>query len=56
VLVCRKTDQQVVFEAEYPVRDPNTFADIAQVFICGECVAGFADRLTHGSLEGPPPH
>jgi hypothetical protein len=53
---CRKTDRQVLFGAEYPVRDPSTFAVIAQVFICGECVAGFAERLAQESLEGPPPH
>jgi hypothetical protein len=53
---CRKTDQEVLFGAEYPVRDPNTFAVIAQVFICGECVAKFAASLAQGSLEGPPPY
>ena len=49
---CRKTDQQVLFGAEYPVRDPTAFAVIAQVFICGECVAEFAERLAQGGLEG----
>jgi hypothetical protein len=53
---CRKTGQQLLFGAEYPVRDPNTFAVIAQIFICGECVAGFAGRLTQESPEGPPAH
>jgi hypothetical protein len=53
---CRKTDRRVLFGAEYPVRDPNTFAVIALVSICDECVAMFAERLAQGSLEGPPPH
>ena len=37
-------------------RDPNTFAVIALVSICDECVAEFAERLAQESLEGPPPH
>lgn len=53
---CRKTNRRVLFGAEYPVRDPNTFAVIALVSICNECVAMFAERLAQGSLEGPPPH
>jgi hypothetical protein len=53
---CRQTDRRVLFGAEYPVRDPNTFAVIALVSICDECVAMFAERLAQGSLEGPPPH
>jgi hypothetical protein len=40
----------VLFGAEYPVRDPNTFAVIAQIFICDECVANFAESLA----QGPP--
>jgi hypothetical protein len=38
------------------VRDPNTFAVIALVSICDECVADFAERLAQDRLEGPPPH
>jgi hypothetical protein len=53
---CRKTDRQVLFGAEYPVRDPNNFANETLIFICGECVAEFAERLAQGSPEGPPPH
>jgi hypothetical protein len=53
---CRKTDRRVLFGAEYPVRDPSTFAVIALVSICDECVAEFAERLAQESLEGPPPH
>jgi hypothetical protein len=53
---CRKTDRRLLFGAEYPVRDPNTFAVIALVSICDECVAEFAERLAQESLEGPPPH
>jgi hypothetical protein len=53
---CRRTDQRVLFGAEYPVRDPNTFAVIALVSICDECVADFAERLAQDRLEGPPPH
>jgi hypothetical protein len=53
---CRKTDQQVLFGAEYPVRDPNNFANETLIFICGECVAEFAERLAQGDREGPLPH
>ena len=44
---CRKSYQQVqmLFGAEYPVRDPNTFAAITPIFICDECVASFAESL-----------
>ena len=42
---CRKTDRHVLFGAEYPVRDPHTFAVLAQIFICDECVARFAASL-----------
>jgi hypothetical protein len=40
---CRKTDRRVLFGAEYPVRDPNTLAVIALIFICDKCVANFAE-------------
>ena len=33
---------QTLYGAEYPVRDPNTFAVITLIFICNECVAKFA--------------
>jgi len=44
----------VLFGAEYPVRDPNTFAVITQIFICDQCVANFAESLAHGSPKAPP--
>jgi hypothetical protein len=46
---CRKTDRRVFFGAEYPVRDPNTFAVLARIFICNECVANFAESLAQES-------
>jgi hypothetical protein len=46
---CRRTDRRVLFGAEYPVRDPRTFAVIAQIFICDACVAGFAETLARRS-------
>jgi hypothetical protein len=52
---CWKTNRQVLWGAKYPVRDPQTFAFIAQVFICDECVARFADSSAWES-EGPPPY
>ena len=44
---CRKSYQQVqiLFGAEYPVRDPNNFANETPIFICNECVTRFAERL-----------
>jgi hypothetical protein len=51
---CRKTDRRVLFGAEYPVRDPNTFAVIAQIFVCDECVAGFAESLARERPGAPP--
>jgi hypothetical protein len=50
---CRKTDRRVLFGAEYPVRDPNSFAVIALVSICDECVADFAERLAVGRRREP---
>lgn len=41
---CRKPREHL-FGSEYPVRDPNTFAIIARVWICNECVARFAGTL-----------
>jgi hypothetical protein len=52
---CRRTDQPVLFGAEYPIRDPNTFAVITHACICGDCVAQFAERLAKaGGPEAPP--
>jgi hypothetical protein len=50
---CRKSHQQVqtLFGAEYPVRDPNAFAVITQIFICNECVARFAEPYAETSPE-----
>jgi hypothetical protein len=53
---CRKTDRPVLFGAEYPVRDPNTFPIIALVSIYDESIADFAERLAQDRLEGPSPH
>ena len=50
---CRKTDRRRLFGAEYLVRDPNTFAVIAQICICSDCVAKFAERLAQESPEAP---
>ncbi len=53
---CRKSHQQVqiLFGAEYPVRDPNNFANETPIFICNECVAKFAEQLAKGVPEAPP--
>jgi hypothetical protein len=53
---CRKSHQQVqtLFGAEYPVRDPNNFANETLIFICNECVAKFAGWFAQESL-GPSP-
>ena len=51
---CRRTDRRVLFGAEYPVRDPTTFAVIAQIFICDKCVANFAESLAKESPKAPP--
>jgi hypothetical protein len=51
---CRRTDRRVLFGAEYPVRDPNTLAVIAQIFICDKCVANFAESLAQESPKAPP--
>ena len=53
---CWRTDRQRLWAAKYPVRDPNTFAVIAHVFICDECIARFAESRAQESPEGPPPH
>jgi hypothetical protein len=51
---CRSTDSRVLFGAEYPVRDPNSFAVIARICICDKCVAGFAEALSQESPKAPP--
>ena len=51
---CRKTDRRVLFGAEYPVRDPNTLAVIALIFICDKCVANFAESLGQEAPKAPP--
>jgi hypothetical protein len=53
---CRKSHQQVqmLFSAEYPVRDPNNFANETPIFICNECVAKFAEQLAKRVRGGPP--
>ena len=51
---CRRTDRPVMFGAEYPVRNPETFAVIAQVYICDQCVTRFAARLAERDREPPP--
>jgi hypothetical protein len=51
---CRKPDRRVLFGAEYPVRDPSTFAVIAHIFICSECVARFAASLAQERRGAPP--
>jgi len=54
---CRKSRPQVqrLYGAEYPVRDPNTFAVITLIFICNECVAKFALWLAQESRLWPSP-
>ena len=44
---CGKSGAQVpiLFAAQRPVRDPNTFASIAVVFICNECIRSLGQVL-----------
>lgn len=51
---CRRTDRRVLFGAEYPVRNPDTFAVIAHICICGDCVAKFAESLAQQAPDAPP--
>jgi hypothetical protein len=53
---CRKSHQQVqmLFGAEYPVRDANNFADETLIFICNECVSKFAESLAQESPKARP--
>jgi hypothetical protein len=44
----------VLFGAEYPVRDPTTFAVIAQIFMRDKCVANFAESLAKEGPKAPP--
>jgi hypothetical protein len=45
---------QRLFGAEYPVRDPNNFANETLIFICNECVAKFAEWFARESPEASP--
>ena len=53
---CRKSHQRVrrLFGAEYPVRDPNNFANETLIFICNECVAKFAQWVAPERPEAAP--
>jgi hypothetical protein len=51
---CRRTDRSVLFGAEYPVRNPDTFAVITHVCICADCVAKFAEQLASRGPVSPP--
>lgn len=53
---CRKSHQQVqvLFGADYPVRDPDKFASETLIFICNECVAKFAESLARRAQGAPP--
>ena len=53
---CRKSHQQVqmLFGAEYPVRDPNNFANETLIFVCNECVAKFAGWFARRGSVAPP--
>jgi hypothetical protein len=44
----------MLFGAECPVRDPNSLAVIAQIFICDKCVANFAESLAKERPKTPP--
>jgi hypothetical protein len=46
---CGKSAEQVprLFAAQRPVVDPTTFATIAVVWICNECVGRLAEALAH---------
>jgi len=50
---CGKSAEQVprLFAAQRPVRDPNTLAAIAVVWICSECVGSFAEALAQEPPE-----
>jgi hypothetical protein len=52
---CRKSHQQVqmLFGAEYPVRDPNDFSNETPIFICNECVAMFAEWFANRAPGTP---
>jgi hypothetical protein len=52
---CWKRDRKVLWAAKYPVRDPNTFAVIAEVFICDECVTRFAEPHVQPHVQRSPP-
>ena len=44
---------QILFGAEYPVRDPSNFANETLIFICDECVTRFAESLAQDSPKAP---
>ncbi|HEX8857725.1 MAG TPA: hypothetical protein VGC06_01300 [Actinomycetes bacterium] len=50
---CGKSGQQELFGGR-PVRDAKTFAVIAQVLICSECVARLAETLAQKTPKPPP--
>lgn len=52
---CRRTDRPLLFGAEYPVRNPDTFAVITHICICGDCVAKFAEQLAQRASPETPP-
>ena len=52
---CRRTDRLRLFGAEYPVRNPDTFAVIAHICICGACVTRFAEQLAQEAAPETPP-
>jgi hypothetical protein len=51
---CWRTDRQRLWAAKYPVRDPKTFAVITHVFICDECIAGYAESRAQEGPQAPP--
>jgi hypothetical protein len=53
---CRKSHQQVqmLFGAEYAVRDASNFANETLIFICNECVTKFAESLAQESPKARP--
>jgi hypothetical protein len=52
---CRRSDRLRFFGAEYPVRNPDTFAVITHICICGACVAKFAQQLAQEASPETPP-
>ena len=50
---CRTSGHAKMFGAEYPVRDPKTFAIITEVLICSDCVLRLAASLSESSDPAP---